>query len=339
MTKSTDLTPSAPRAALDCLVVAAHPDDAELFAGGTIALALRRGRRVGILDLTRGETASRGSAATRAAEAAAASRILGLTVRETLDLGDGDLANTQERRRAVAEVIRRLRPRLIIGHGPQDRHPDHRRAHELTRDAAFLAGVGGFDPIPTGLTNPTRPTAPSASSTPDAPAPWRVAALAFWPGNTLQPPPPADWVVDVSEVFEIKLAALRAYSTQFMAPGETQPGARNHGHGGPAGGGGLAEAVGVGDLGDVAGACDVAGAVDAGRVRDADGLPTVGGARDPNGVADEGGGTTYISSRAFWEHMVERSRDWGHRIGATHGEPFLLDRPAHAGHPLVRLVT
>jgi LmbE family N-acetylglucosaminyl deacetylase len=307
---------------LDCLVVAAHPDDAELFAGGTIALALKRGRRVAILDLTRGETASRGSAATRAAEAAAASRILGLTVRETLDLGDGDLANTQERRRAVAAVIRRLRPRLIIGHGPQDRHPDHRRAHELTRDAAFLAGVGGFEtlvgrgcdptwrsPAAEALASGRSPDLQAPASAPDPLAPWRVTALAFWPGNTLQPPPPAHWVVDVSEVFEIKLAALRAYSTQFMAPGEEQPGA----------------------------------AEDAGRTTDDAGgrAPGEGGAThavDATAASDAGGGTTYISSRAFWDHMVQRSRDWGHRIGAAHGEPFLLDRPAHAAHPLVRLM-
>jgi bacillithiol biosynthesis deacetylase BshB1 len=245
---------------LDCLALGAHPDDAELFAGGTLALAIRAGRRVGVLDLTRGESATRGSAQTRAAEARAAGARLGLAVRETLDLGDGDLANTQANRAELIAALRRLRPRLILTHGPADRHPDHRRAHELVRDAAFLANVGGFA-AGDGALGPR----------------WAVEALAFFPGNDFQPDPPADWVVDVSETFALKCEVLRDYATQFASA--------------------------------------AAGANGAGA-----------------------GAETYIASAQFWEHLENRARVWGHRIGAAYGEPFLLDRPAHAAHPLVRLL-
>lgn len=249
---------TSPLPPLDCLAVGAHPDDAELFAGGTLALAARLGRRVGVLDLTRGESGTRGTPETRVEEARAASRIVGLGVRETLDLGDGDIANTQENRRQVVEAIRRLQPRIILTHGEADRHPDHRRAHELVRDAAFFANVGNF---------------PAAGER------WRVEALAFFLGNLFHPEGLVHWIVDVSETFEVKLAALRAYKTQFLANNQD---------------GGDEEA-------------------------------------DP--------AATYIASAEFWDQISGRGRMWGHRIGVEYGEPFLLDRPAHARHPLVGLVT
>lgn len=185
---------SEPQPALDFLAIGAHPDDAELFAGGTLARLANAGRRVGILDLTRGESATRGTPETRAEEAREASRILGLAVRETLDLGDADLANTQERRRLLAEALRRLRPRVVATHWPDDRHPDHRRAHELVCDAVFFANVAGFAA---------------------AGERWKTEALVFFPGNPRHAEPRADWTVDVSGAFEAKLAALRAYGTQF----------------------------------------------------------------------------------------------------------------------------
>ncbi len=236
---------------LDLLVIGAHPDDAELFAGGTIALAARLGRRVAILDLTRGEAATRGTPEIRAAEAADATKILGLAVRETLDLGDGDLGNSQQNRSVLVEALRRLRPRLVLTHHDEDRHPDHRRAHALVRDAVFMANVGKF---------------PAEGER------WRTEALGFFPGNIFDSEPRADWVVDISETFELKIAALKAYQTQFLSNGD----------------GNLAN-------------------------------------------------QTYIASPEFWELIALRTRSWGHRIGAAHGEPFILDRPAHARHPLVEL--
>ncbi|MEN6625946.1 MAG: bacillithiol biosynthesis deacetylase BshB1 [Candidatus Sumerlaeia bacterium] len=235
---------------LDLLVIAAHPDDAEMSAGGTIALATRLGRRVGVVDLTRGESATRGTPEIRAAESARASEILGLVHRENLDLGDGDLANTQERRAAVADAIRRLRPRLVLTNGLDERHPDHRRAHELVRDSIFFANVGGFCP---------------------AHDRWLVEAVGWWPAPSMQAEPRADWIVDVSEVWPMKMAAIQAYASQVTSvPGDTK--------------------------------------------------------------------LTLLSSPGFWDVFERRSRMWGQRIGATYGEPFILNSPPHAKHPIVELL-
>lgn len=183
-------------APLDVLAIAAHPDDSELFAGGTLATLCQRGRRVGILDMTRGESASRGSAELRAEEAAQAARILGISKRIGLDLGDGNLQNTLENRRQVVEQIRQWRPRLVITLWHEDRHPDHRQAHELVTDAVFFANVGKF---------------PAAGER------WAVEAIAYHHGNSFMAQPRADWIVDVSATFETKLEALRAYESQFLA--------------------------------------------------------------------------------------------------------------------------
>lgn len=242
---------------LDCLAICAHPDDAELCVGGTLALLARRGRRVGILDLTRGESGTRGTPEQRAAEAAASAAVLGLAHFEMLDLGDCNLENTQERRLALAGAIRRLRPRVVLTNGPDDRHPDHRRAQELTRDAVFLANVGGFHP--------------------EAGPRWMVEAVCFFFQHQYYPEGRVDWIVDVSETWEVKLAALRSYKSQLHVA--------------------------------------------------------------PNPDDADPAKATYIASPEFWEHIQERSHIWGHRIGARHGEPYLLDRPAHAGHPFVKLLT
>ena len=188
---------------LDCLAVAAHPDDAELFAGGTLALAAARGKRVGILALTRGEAATRGTPEARAEEAAAAAKILGLACRENLALPDGGLESNGEQRRAVVEALRRLRPRVLLTHWREDRHPDHRRAHELVRDAAFYAGVGRF-----GAEGPR----------------WRIEAIAYFLGNTFQPDTRAEWIVDVTPAWAAKCAALEAYVSQFRAAAEDPDG-------------------------------------------------------------------------------------------------------------------
>lgn len=187
---------------LDLLVIAAHPDDAEMSAGGTIALATRLGKRVGVIDLTRGESATRGTPEIRAAESARASEILGIAHRENLDLGDGDLANTQDRRAAVANAIRRLRPRLILTNGVDERHPDHRRAHELVRDSIFFANVGGFYPSHQR---------------------WLVEAVGWWPTPSMQAEQRADWIVDVTEVWPIKMAAIQAYASQMATVDPNDP--------------------------------------------------------------------------------------------------------------------
>ena len=126
---------------LDLLAIAAHRDDAELTCGGTLIRAVDAGHAVGVLDLTQGEMGTRGSAELRAAEAAAAALVMGLSVRENLGLPDAGIRNDDDTRALLVQMLRRLRPRVVIAPAPRGRHPDHRRATELIRDACFLAGL------------------------------------------------------------------------------------------------------------------------------------------------------------------------------------------------------
>lgn len=181
---------------LDVLVVAPHPDDAEVGCAGLIALLTGSGHAVGILDLTAGELGSRGDVQTRALETAAASRILGVAARENLGLPDGRLENTPEARLAAAEAIRRHRPALVVAPYPEDRHPDHGRAGKIAQEAAFLAGLARLP----------------ADGEPHRPALLLHYMLAWDFEPTL--------VADVSSVWPRKLDAIRAYATQFLPSAE-----------------------------------------------------------------------------------------------------------------------
>ncbi len=182
----------------DLVAFGAHPDDVELFAGGTVAKSVAQGMRVAIVDLTRGELGTRGTAETRSAEAAEAQAILGVEHRENLDLGDGFFEVNEKSLRAVIEVIRRLRPRNVIANALSDRHPDHGRGAELIHRAAFLSGLPKID------------TGTEA---------WRP--LAVYHGiqdHWLDP----DFVVDIEGYAEVKAQAIAAYATQFHRP-DTAP--------------------------------------------------------------------------------------------------------------------
>ncbi|MBI5369070.1 MAG: bacillithiol biosynthesis deacetylase BshB1 [Planctomycetes bacterium] len=188
--------PGAARASagVDVLAVAAHPDDAEITCGGTLAKQVALGRRVGVLDLTRGERGTRGTPALRAREARAAARILGLAVRLNLGLPDTEVEPTRAARLAVARVLRRLRPRVVILPFAEQRHPDHAAATRLVYDACFLAGlrrlrIGG---------TPHRP--------------FKLLYSIFG-----QPDPPT-LVVDVGAHYAQKLAAVGCYASQFGSP-------------------------------------------------------------------------------------------------------------------------
>lgn len=203
----TDASTEAPiDAPLDLLAIVAHPDDAELTCGGTLIRTAKLGKRTGILDLTAGEMGSRGSAEIRAAEAARANAILRLTVRETLGLPDAGIVNTPETRLALAGVLRRLRPAIVIAPAPPPfgRHPDHRVAAELVRDAVFVSGLRKLDdPLP-----PFRPR--------------KVVHTITYREDYLKP----TFVVDISDDFEEKLAAVRCYASQFddaVQAGEVYP--------------------------------------------------------------------------------------------------------------------
>jgi bacillithiol biosynthesis deacetylase BshB1 len=185
---------------LDLLAIAAHPDDAELTCGGTLALAVRQGYAVGILDLVAGEAGTRGSAEVRAEEAARAAKALGVQVRANAGLRDAHLHNTDETRRRVAALVRRFRPRTVIVPFPIGRHPDHRTASELSRDACYLAGLERYDA-------PGRPHRPHKV----------LYALAY-----REDPVKPTFVADISATFATKMKAIRCFKSQF-------DGARNAG--------------------------------------------------------------------------------------------------------------
>jgi N-acetylglucosamine malate deacetylase 1 len=184
---------------VDILAVGAHPDDVELGAGGALMALAARGYRFAILDLTRGEAGTRGSAEGRAHEKAEAARILGAASRESLDLGDGNLRTDRAAELEVIEVVRRLRPRLVFAPLAFDRHPDHLRAARLVNDAAFYSGLATIE---TGL------------------PPHRPQHIVSYLSSFLAPP---TFLIDISSVFERKLEALRAYRSQFHDPVSTQP--------------------------------------------------------------------------------------------------------------------
>jgi len=189
---------------VDLLAIAAHRDDVELTCGGTLAKAARAGHAVGILDLTQGESGTRGDAATRAAEAERAAQVLGVRVRLNAELPDAHLHNDEPSRQRLVTLLRALRPRVVILPYPVGRHPDHRVAAELGRDACYLAGLAKYP----GGGEPHRPVK-------------ILHALAY-----REDPVKPSFVVDISETFEAKMAAIRCYASQFdgaTAAGEIFP--------------------------------------------------------------------------------------------------------------------
>ncbi|MCK5573296.1 MAG: bacillithiol biosynthesis deacetylase BshB1, partial [Bacteroidetes bacterium] len=135
---------------LDVLAIGAHPDDVELASGGTVAKLVKQGRKVGIVDLTRGELGTRGSREIREKEAAAATRALGADVRENLELPDGDIVNNAENRVKLIRLIRRYQPEILLFPYSVDRHPDHENANVLCREAWFHAGLTRIETLDNG---------------------------------------------------------------------------------------------------------------------------------------------------------------------------------------------
>lgn len=191
---------------VDLLAIAAHRDDAELTCGGTLAKAARAGHRVGILDLTQGEMGTRGDAETRAAEAALAAEALGVGVRLNAGLPDARLQNDEATRVRLVELIRVTRPRVVILPYPIGRHPDHRVAAEVARDACYLAGLAKYSDPSRG--QPHRP--------------FKILYALAYREDPVKP----SFVVDISETFDAKVRALRCYASQFdgaKAAGEIFP--------------------------------------------------------------------------------------------------------------------
>jgi N-acetylglucosamine malate deacetylase 1 len=206
--------PSSP---IDILAIAAHRDDVEQTCGGTLLKMAERGYRTGILDLTRGEMGTRGSADERAREASEAGKILKVSWREALDLPDGRVENTWENRLKVARVIRRTRARVLILPYWKGRHPDHYRAAELGYEAAFVAGLAKLDPELALKAERTERGRSGSIAVPaaDEPAslePHRPFKIIY---ATLYYDVRPSFVVDITDQFERRFQALMAYRSQF----------------------------------------------------------------------------------------------------------------------------
>ena len=182
---------------VDVLAIGAHPDDVDMTCGGSLAKFAARGKSVAILDLTRGEMASRGTPEIRDREARASADILGVRERTILDMGDGRLENNMANRTQLVEVIRRLRPTLILTHYWDDLHPDHAACGQLVRSVMY----------PVGFANSPAPGEP-----------YRPHEVLFFMAHTLVPP---SFVVDISDHHDRKLNAVRCYASQFHSPGES----------------------------------------------------------------------------------------------------------------------
>lgn len=189
---------------VDVLAVGAHPDDIELRIGASLAAWGRQGHSFGLLHLTRGEMATRGTVETRREEAGRAAKALGASALEFLDLGDGQLQDGVPQRNAVIQVLRRLRPEFLLVPHVADEHPDHAAAGTLCKAAWYLAGI--------------RKLAPG-----EDPA-HRPGRLWFYPGHEVPTP---DFIsVVTKEDFERKMAAIRCYASQFHDPDSTEPATR-----------------------------------------------------------------------------------------------------------------
>lgn len=189
---------------LDLLVFAAHPDDAELACSGTILKAVADGKKVGIVDLTRGELGTRGTAEIRDAEAAASAQILGLSVRENLNLKDGFFKNDEEHQLKVIAAIRKYQPEIVLCNAIDDRHPDHGKAAALVNDAIFLSGLPKITTLLEGKAQQA----------------WRPRLqLHYIQDRYIKP----DVLVDITPFWEQKVASILAFKSQFYDPQSGEP--------------------------------------------------------------------------------------------------------------------
>jgi N-acetylglucosamine malate deacetylase 1 len=189
---------------IDVLVFAAHPDDAELSMGGTLAKLSKNGYKVGIIDITRGELGTRGTAETRQKEAFQAAIILKAALRENLSIPDGNIQRTKENLLKIVMVIRRYRPKIIFAPYFNDRHPDHIDASKLVKEAVFTSGLAKIKTFDREV----------------AQEHYRPSRLFYYMQTyTFEP----SFIVDISECFETKMKCINAYATQFFDPKSKEP--------------------------------------------------------------------------------------------------------------------
>ncbi|MFN8415877.1 MAG: bacillithiol biosynthesis deacetylase BshB1 [Cytophagaceae bacterium] len=189
---------------VDILVIAAHPDDAELACSGTIAKQVQAGYTVAILDLTAGELGTRGTPELREEEAKESTRILGVKYRWNAGLRDGFFEITEEQLLEVIKYIRLAKPDIIIANAPEDRHPDHGRAASLVERASFLSGLRKIE----------------TKWEEEAQEPWRPKNVYHYIQDRWLKP---DFIVDISSTFSIKVNAIKAFKSQFYDPNNSEP--------------------------------------------------------------------------------------------------------------------
>lgn len=189
---------------LDILAFGAHPDDVELGCGGTIAKEISLGKKVGIIDLTRGELGTRGSAEIRDREAVKAGEILGATIRENLRMRDGFFRNDEEHQIQIIQMIRKYRPEIVLCNAIDDRHIDHGKGARLVADACFLSGLRRIESALDGHNQ-------------DAWRPKNVFHYIQW--KTLKP----DFIVDITGFNDKRIEAIMAYDSQFYNPDTKEP--------------------------------------------------------------------------------------------------------------------
>ncbi len=189
---------------LDILAFGVHPDDVELGCSGTILASVAEGKKVGIIDLTKGELGTRGSAEVRKEEAANAAKVLQVTARENLEMADGFFQNNENNQLKVIEVIRKYRPEIVLCNSTEDRHPDHGRSAALVEDAAFLSGLRKIETFFLG----------------EKQQEWRPKyTFHYLQDRFFQP----DFVFDISDYLEDKLKSVLCYKTQFYNPDLDEP--------------------------------------------------------------------------------------------------------------------
>ncbi len=190
---------------VDILAFGVHPDDVELGCSGTLIASVSKGKKVAVIDLTRGELGTRGSADTRKAEAANAAKVMGVHARENLEMADGFFQQDEVNLRKVIVAIRKYQPEIVLCNAPEDRHPDHGRSSKLVSDAAFFSGLVKIETSSNGVAQQA----------------WRSKYVFHYIQDRYLKP---DFVFDISDAFERKMKTVLCYTTQFnVAENDSEP--------------------------------------------------------------------------------------------------------------------
>lgn len=189
---------------VDILAFGVHPDDVELGCSGTLIAAVNEGKKVAVVDLTRGELGTRGTAETRKTEAAKAAEVMGVDARENLGMADGFFEHNEVNVRKIIAVIRKYQPEIVLCNAPDDRHPDHGRSSKLVADAAFLAGLRKIETEHDGANQEA----------------WRPKFVFHYIQDRYLKP---DFVYDISDHMDKKMEAILSYTTQFNTTDSSEP--------------------------------------------------------------------------------------------------------------------